>query len=112
MRIAAGLSQEQIGEASGSALQQIQKYEKGTNRMSAGRLCTLAQALGRRPGEFFDGITNRTDAGESVDRRVADFMMTTEAIRLCTSVVALDPKQRKAVYNFVRWPDRRLSSAS
>jgi|tagenome__1003787_1003787.scaffolds.fasta_scaffold14653889_1 transcriptional regulator with XRE-family HTH domain len=46
LRQAAGMSQGALGQASGITFQQIQKYEKGTNRISVGRLVHLAKALG------------------------------------------------------------------
>ncbi len=41
-----GISQEKLGTALGISFQQVQKYEAGTDRVSAGRLYVLAQALG------------------------------------------------------------------
>ena len=41
-RVELGMSQETLGEALGVTFQQVQKYEKGTNRVSAGRLFTIA----------------------------------------------------------------------
>lgn len=51
-RRALKLTQEQLGERLGLTFQQVQKYEKGVNRISAGRLHELAQAL-NRPLDFF-----------------------------------------------------------
>jgi transcriptional regulator with XRE-family HTH domain len=52
LRMQIGLSQQQIGEALGISFQQIQKYEKGTNRLSAGRLIELAVALNTTPHDL------------------------------------------------------------
>jgi transcriptional regulator with XRE-family HTH domain len=49
------LSQTQLGEASGITFQQVQKYEKGTNRVSASRLFEFATLLGVEISYFFDG---------------------------------------------------------
>src|SRR5947209_12813103 len=53
-RIAADMSQEALGDASGVTFQQIQKYERGTNRVSADRLHQIADALGKPISYFFD----------------------------------------------------------
>src|SRR6185437_3215853 len=53
-RIMLGLSQTKLGEAIGVTFQQIQKYERGTNRISAGTLHALSQALGVPISFFFD----------------------------------------------------------
>jgi transcriptional regulator with XRE-family HTH domain len=60
LRLAAGKSQEEVGKAVGVSFQQIQKAEKGSNRISAGRLVELADAIGCHPTDFFvnlcDGV--------------------------------------------------------
>ena len=53
-RILMGLTQDQVGEALGISYQQIQKYETGANRVSAGRLYLIAQKLEVSPGWFFE----------------------------------------------------------
>lgn len=54
-RKALGISQESLGRTLGITFQQIQKYEKGTNRVGAGRLYDIATSLGVHPGWFFEG---------------------------------------------------------
>ncbi|MBB3811005.1 helix-turn-helix transcriptional regulator [Pseudochelatococcus contaminans] len=51
-----GMSQEKLGSALGITFQQIQKYEKGTNRISASRLQQIGAALGVPAGYFFEGL--------------------------------------------------------
>lgn len=53
-----GLSQEKLGEAIGLTFQQVQKYERGANRISAGTLYRLGQVLGVRVDYFFDEFEN------------------------------------------------------
>lgn len=53
-RILMGLTQDQLGESLGISYQQIQKYETGANRVSAGRLYLIATRLEVSPGWFFD----------------------------------------------------------
>jgi transcriptional regulator with XRE-family HTH domain len=55
-RIALGLTQQQLAELLGIAYQQVHKYEKGTNRIAAGRLYTIAQAIGVDVGYFLEGL--------------------------------------------------------
>jgi transcriptional regulator with XRE-family HTH domain len=58
-RIMLGLTQQQMAELIGVTYQQAHKYEKGFNRVSAGRLYAFAQALGVEVGFFFEGIRAR-----------------------------------------------------
>ena len=53
-RISAGLSQGELGAAVGISFQQVQKYEKGADRIAASTLQGFAAALGVHPGSFFD----------------------------------------------------------
>ncbi len=55
LRVRAGLSQTDLGVASGVTHQQVQKYEKGMNRISAARLHRFAQVLGCGVEDFFEG---------------------------------------------------------
>ena len=53
-RVLLGMSQEKLGEALGLTFQQVQKYERGTNRVSASRLAEIARALDVPIGFFYD----------------------------------------------------------
>ncbi len=55
-REALGISQGRLGRHLGLTFSQIQKYEKGTNRIGAGRLYQIANFLGVAPSSFFEGI--------------------------------------------------------
>src|SRR6476661_4968145 len=55
-RMLLGLTQQQMAEMIGLTYQQAHKYEKGINRIAAGRLYSIAQALGVDIGYFFDDI--------------------------------------------------------
>ena len=59
-----GLSQEKLGEAIGVTTQQIQKYETGSNRIGAGRLYQLSQALQVPVSYFFEGLGGELAAAE------------------------------------------------
>jgi transcriptional regulator with XRE-family HTH domain len=51
-----GMTQETLGNALGVTFQQVQKYERGTNRVSAGRLFSLANLLDVEVSYFFEGL--------------------------------------------------------
>lgn len=51
-----GVTQQELARALGISYQQVQKYENGTNRVSAGRLYILAQALDLTVSDFFEGF--------------------------------------------------------
>ncbi len=58
LRLAKGLSRQQLAEKIGVTHQQLQKYEKGINRISVSRLTLIAQALGEAIDYFFEDIKN------------------------------------------------------
>ena len=51
-----GLSQTDLAEALGLTFQQVQKYERGTNRISASMLYRAARFMSVKPGYFFEGL--------------------------------------------------------
>lgn len=61
LRLALGLSRQQVAEMIGVTHQQLHKYEKGTNRISVGRLFLIAKALGEDISCFYDGFTRNTE---------------------------------------------------
>jgi len=58
------ISQEKLGEAIGLTFQQVQKYEKGKNRISSSRIQQIANALQVQPAFFFDGTSNPVPAAD------------------------------------------------
>ena len=97
-RILTGLTQDQLGDALGVSYQQIQKYETGSNRVSAGRLYLLADMLDVSPGWFFDGLS---DASETSD----DDMLTSSrfAIECVRNISCIkDEKVRGAILTMIR----------
>lgn len=56
LRIAKGLSRQQLSALIGVTHQQLQKYEKGVNRISVGRLVLIANALSKNPSYFYEGV--------------------------------------------------------
>ena len=55
------MTQEQLGEKLGLSFQQVQKYEKGVNRIAAGRLFEIAQVLGITITYFYEGVDDMLD---------------------------------------------------
>ena len=67
-RIMMGLTQQEMAELIGVTYQQAHKYERGINRVSAGRLFDIAQALGVPVSHFFDGLEDGAEL-ESTPRQ-------------------------------------------
>ena len=59
LRLAKGFSRQQLAELIGVTHQQLQKYEKGINRISVGRLVLIAKALGKTVEYFYMGLDNQ-----------------------------------------------------
>lgn len=68
-RLLLGMSQQQLAEAIGVTYQQAHKYERGLNRISAGRLYGIAQVLGVPVSWFFDGIGTGGEAVQLTQRQ-------------------------------------------
>ena len=69
-RIMLGLTQQQMAELIGVTYQQAHKYEKGINRIAAGRLYNIAQELGVEVGYFFQGLENKDDFKPTTQQRM------------------------------------------
>lgn len=107
-----GMSQEQLGKASGLTFQQIQKYERGANRMGASRLHQLATILNVSVSYFFEelpatrapGVSDHGQAplegGPMADNQVLQRRETLELIRAYYRIT--DPKQRRKVYDLIK----------
>jgi transcriptional regulator with XRE-family HTH domain len=87
-----GLTQEQLGAKVGIAFQQVQKYERGSNRISAGRLFEMAQALGVPVTYFFEGMSDAV--AEASPAQVHPGIDTTEAVE---SIEQDDASKREAL---------------
>jgi len=100
-RLATGLSQEKLGEALGVTFQQVQKYEKGTNRVGAGRLLEVSSILGVPVSYFYEGM--ETDARRTPGEPSATGILDTpEGHRLAKAFMAIkDPALAKKVVELV-----------
>ena len=100
-----GLSQEKLGERLGITFQQIQKYEKGTNRVGASRLQAMAQALDVPISFFFPDQSAEQGAGmqEAGADYVMDFMSSSEGLELSRAFAQIrDTKVRRKLVELVR----------
>ena len=78
-RIAKGLSQTELGKLLGVSFQQIQKYEKGTNRLGASRLWALATSLNLPVPYFFEGLSGAPRAAEAGQAELSRKSISTAA---------------------------------
>lgn len=105
-RLLVGMSQEKLGTALGITFQQIQKYEKGTNRIGASRLQQISGVLGVPVSYFFEdaqgeALSNSGFADKKGDY-VADFLATSEGLQLTKSFMKVkDPKVRRRIVDLV-----------
>lgn len=99
LRLQCGMSQEQLGIQSGVTFQQIQKYEKGTNRVSASRLDGFAQLFNVDHNAFFTGVPS---AGKTAPEVAAGLTLSARAFKLARLFDELgDRKKQKAIYSLV-----------
>jgi transcriptional regulator with XRE-family HTH domain len=97
-REALGISQGRLGRHLGLTFSQVQKYEKGTNRIGAGRLYQIAAFLGVQPGYFFAGL----DDGEEAVADVVDMRRKGEVSSLNAAFEAIhDPETRASILALV-----------
>ena len=107
-RMLAGVSQEKLGAALGLTFQQVQKYEKGANRISASRLQQIAKMLDVPVSYFFEGAP--TGDGPSAagfsdipsTAYVSDFLATSEGVQLTKAFVRIkSPRVRRRIVDLV-----------
>ncbi|MGO9740738.1 MAG: helix-turn-helix domain-containing protein [Roseiarcus sp.] len=107
-RLMVGMSQGKLGDALDVTFQQVQKYEKGANRIGASRLQQLARVLDVPPSYFFEGapMGDATAAGFAEpegNSYVVDFLSTNEGLQLNRAFAAIkDPKVRKKILDLVQ----------
>ena len=80
-RVMLGMSQEKLADALGLTFQQVQKYEKGVNRIGASRLLHMAGILDVSIEFFFEGLPGLRADGFSGDSLVAEFLTRSESDR-------------------------------
>ncbi|AHK43216.1 MULTISPECIES: helix-turn-helix transcriptional regulator [Ensifer] len=103
-----GMSQEKLGESLGITFQQIQKYEKGTNRVGASRLQNISSILNVPVSFFFEDAPGENTSASglaeaSSSNYVVDFLSSSEGLQLNRAFVKInDPKVRRKLVDLVK----------
>jgi transcriptional regulator with XRE-family HTH domain len=106
-RMMLGMSQEKLADALGLTFQQIQKYEKGTNRISASRLQAISQILDTPVHFFFEGAPQMAKGAQQFAESasptyVTDFLTTTDGLALVKAFVKIkDAALRRSIVRMV-----------
>jgi transcriptional regulator with XRE-family HTH domain len=95
-----GLSQTELGQAIGVSFQQIQKYERGTNRISSSALVLLASALKCAPSELL-GDADTAPLGENADP-LRRFLNTQHGPAIMHAFPALTPDLQRLTLEMIR----------
>jgi transcriptional regulator with XRE-family HTH domain len=104
-RLEIGMSQERLAELLGVTFQQVQKYEKGVNRIAASRLHDIATALDLPVARFFEGMAAARAGGvaESSRSYIDDALATPDGAQLMALFASIkSPKVRKRVLELVK----------
>jgi transcriptional regulator with XRE-family HTH domain len=106
-RMMLGMSQEKLGEALGLTFQQVQKYEKGTNRIGASRLQQIAHILQVPVAFFFEDVPRQQDGLHEVTDApsagyVSEFLASTDGLSLTRAFMRIqEPKVRRRIVDLV-----------
>ena len=106
-RMMLGMSQEKLGDALSLTFQQVQKYEKGTNRIGASRLQQIAHFLQVPVSFFFEGAPDLPTGPAGMTEApspsyVSDFLATSEGLALTKAFMRIkDPKLRRRIVDLV-----------
>ena len=104
-RLMLGMSQSTLADAIGLKFQQVQKYEKGTNRISASRLVQIARALQVPIPFFFDGARSGfapSNAKAMADDHVTEFLSSSHGVKLVKALMEIkDAAVRRSIVNLV-----------
>jgi transcriptional regulator with XRE-family HTH domain len=110
-RMLLGMSQEKLGEKLGLTFQQVQKYEKGINRIGASRLFDLAQVLGVSVQFFYEEAPSQEThtmapegfAEKADEHSIVEFLRSRDGLELNKAFVRIsDVKARRAIVDLVR----------
>lgn len=103
-----GMSQEKLGDALGITFQQIQKYEKGANRVGASRLQEISRVLNTPISFFFEDAPGSPGSGEGFQETtstnyVVDFLSSSDGLQLNKAFVKIeDPKVRRKLVELAK----------
>jgi transcriptional regulator with XRE-family HTH domain len=102
-RMLIGMSQEKLGDLLGLTFQQVQKYEKGVNRIGAGRLYEISRILGVPIDFFYEGVAPEGGVADPSAAPVMEFVSSGEGLQLSLAFMKIkDPKVRKRVLELVK----------
>jgi transcriptional regulator with XRE-family HTH domain len=107
-RMLIGMSQERLGELLGLTFQQVQKYEKGVNRIGAGRLFEVSRILGVPIDYFYEGANGQIVGGQSHGAQqnappIMEFVSSGEGMQLSLAFMRIkDPRVRKRMLELVK----------
>jgi transcriptional regulator with XRE-family HTH domain len=105
-RMLIGMSQERLGDLLGLTFQQVQKYEKGVNRIGAGRLFEVSRILNVPVDFFYEGLSGaagQPGASENESAPVMEFVSSGEGLQLSLAFMKIkDAKVRKRVLDLVK----------
>jgi transcriptional regulator with XRE-family HTH domain len=107
-RMMLGMSQEKLGDALGLTFQQVQKYEKGTNRIGASRLQQISQILQVPVAFFFEGVPGEFEPAPGTQEApspayVSDFLATSDGLSLTKAFMRIkDAKLRRRIVDLVQ----------
>jgi transcriptional regulator with XRE-family HTH domain len=95
------VSQERLAEALGITFQQVQKYERGANRVSASKLWEIARALNTSVGYFYEGLAGAAAADAALDAQA--FLSTEDGVALMAAFPRIgEPPVRRKLLELVR----------
>ncbi len=106
-RMMLSMSQEKLGGALGLTFQQVQKYEKGANRIGASRLQQISQILQVPVAFFFEGAPNIHPHSDGMGEApsptyVSDFLATSDGLALTKAFMEIkEPKLRRRIVDLV-----------
>ena len=107
-RMLIGMSQERLGDLLGLTFQQVQKYEKGVNRIGAGRLFEVSRILNVPVDFFYEGVSAQLTGQPGMAETegsppVMEFVSSGEGLQLSLAFMKIkDPKVRKRVLDLVK----------
>ena len=103
-RLMLSMSQGELAGQMDLTFQQVQKYEKGTNRIGASRLYHISQALDVPVKFFFDGLPNSNEfSDQHTEDFIHEFLASRDSMELARAYLhILDPKVRKSIVDIVR----------
>jgi transcriptional regulator with XRE-family HTH domain len=105
-RLMLGLSQTDLADTLGLTFQQVQKYEKGTNRISASRLQRISEILQVPVEFFFEGAPHAREEHVQADapfpQHVSDYLATTDGLRLTKAFMQIpNATLRRSIVNLI-----------